>query len=132
MAQDPRSRPLLLATIGVLGAVPLATGLLGVLRGPAGAPGGAPTTASVDSEYRFVNVFWAAAGPALWWSLVRAEERAGFTRVVLSLAAAGGLPRLLSVRRTGWPHPVFRGTIVLELVVVPVVLAWHARVIRAR
>lgn len=132
MAQDPRSRPLLLATIGVLGAVPLATGLLGILRGPAGAPGGAPTTASVDSEYRFVNVFWAAAGPALWWSLARAEERAGSTRVLLGLAAAGGLPRLLSVRRTGWPHPVFRGTIILELVVVPVVLAWHARVIRAR
>jgi hypothetical protein len=126
------SRPLLLATIGALGVVPFATGLLGVVRGPAGAPGGAPTTASVDSEYRFVNVFWAAAGPALWWSLARAEQRAGSTRVLLGLAPAGGLPRLLSVRRTGWPHPVFRATIVLELLVVPLVLLWHARVIRTR
>jgi hypothetical protein len=132
MTQDATSRSLLLATIAALGALPLATGVLGVIRGPAGAPGGAPTTASLDSEYRFVNVFWAAAGPALWWSLARADERAGFTRVLLGLAAAGGLPRLLSVRRTGWPHPVFRATIVLELVVVPLVLVWHARVVRAR
>jgi hypothetical protein len=122
----------LLTTIGVLGALPLGTGLLGILRGPEGAPGGARTTASVDSEYRFVNVFWAAAGPALWWSLARPAERAVLTRILLGLAAAGGLPRLLSVRQAGWPHPVFRATIVLELVVVPLVLAWHARVIRAR
>ena len=132
MTQDAQTRPLLLATIAALGAVPLATGLLGIVRGPAGAPGGAATTASVDSEYRFVNVFWAAAGPALWWSLARPEERRGTTRVLLGLAAAGGLPRLLSVRTTGWPHPVFRATLVLELAVVPAVLLWHGRVIRAR
>ncbi len=62
--------------------------------------------------------------------MARPEERAGPTRLLLGLAAAGGLPRLLSVRRTGWPHPVFRATLVLELLVVPLVLAWHARVIR--
>jgi len=117
-------------TIGALGVLPLGTGVLGILRGPQGAPGGGPTTASVDSEYRFVNVFWAAAGPALWWSLARPAERAGFTRILLGLAAAGGLPRLLSVHRFGWPHPVFRATIVLELIVVPLVLVWHAKVIR--
>lgn len=126
------SRQVLLTTIGALGALPLGTGLLGILRGPEGAPGGAPTTASVDSEYRFVNVFWAAAGPALWWSLARPAQRARFTRILLGLAAAGGLPRLLSVRQTGWPHPVFRATIVLELVVVPMVLVWHLRIVRAR
>lgn len=131
MEEHPSNR-FLLAVIGVLGLVPTVTGVLGIVRGPAGAPGGAPTTASVDSEYRFINVFWAAAGPALWWSLVRPEERAGVTRILLGLASAGGLPRLLSVRRTGWPHPVFRGTIVLELAVVPLVLLWHARVLGRR
>ena len=48
-------------TLGVLSAIPIATGALGVLRGPEGAPGGAPSTASVDSEYRFVNTFWLGA-----------------------------------------------------------------------
>lgn len=124
----PRERSLLLAILALLGAVPVATGALGVLGGPEKAPGGGPTTASVDSEYRFVNVFWAAAGVAIWWTLRRPGERAPTTRTLLSLAALGGLPRLLSIRRKGMPHPIFRGTIVLELLIIPVVIGWHRRV----
>jgi hypothetical protein len=124
-----RSRSALLSTIALLAAVPVGSGLAGVLRGPGGAPGGGPTTSSVDSEYRFVNVFWAAAGVALWWSLGRPVEREATTRSLLGLAALGGLPRLLSWRRTGAPHPVFRGALVLELAVVPAVLLWHRSVL---
>ncbi|UFS60638.1 DUF4345 domain-containing protein [Subtercola endophyticus] len=122
-----RSRTAVLTTIAVLGAVPVASGLAGIVRGPAGAPGGAPTSASVDSEYRFVNVFWAAAGVILWWSLRRPDERARVTRLMLELAAVGGLPRVISWMKVGAPHPVFRATIVLEFVVVPAVLVWHSR-----
>jgi hypothetical protein len=99
-----------------------------MVGGPERTPGGGPTTPSVDSEYRFVNVFWTAAGGLLWWTLRRPAERSVATRSVLGLAAFGGLPRLLSAVRVGLPHPVFRATIVLELVVVPVVVLWHARV----
>lgn len=116
--------------LATLGAVPVATGLLGILAGPGGAPGGGPTTASVDSEYRFINVFWVAAGGVLWWSLVRPVERATTTRLVLGVTALGGLPRLLSIRHAGRPHPVFQGTIVLELVILPLLLIWHGRAIR--
>ncbi len=125
---DTRERSLLLSTVGVLGAIPVATGILGILGGPERAPGGGATTASVDSEYRFVNVFWTAAGLLLWWTLHRPAERSTGTRAVLGLAAFGGLPRLLSVIRVGLPHPVFRATIVLELAVVPLVMIWHRRV----
>jgi hypothetical protein len=119
---------MLLSTVAVLGAIPVATGMLGMIGGPERAPGGAPTTASVDSEYRFVNVFWTAAGVLLWWTIRRPHERAQATRVVLGAAAFGGLPRLLSIVRRGLPHPVFQATIGLELIVVPLVIAWHARV----
>lgn len=125
-----KSRKALLATLGVLGAIPVASGLTGILGGPERAPGGASTTPSVDSEYRFVNTFWTAAGFALWWSIRRPEKRAATTRLVLGTAAAGGLPRLLSARRAGAPHPVFRAATVLELAVVPAVLVWHAKVVR--
>jgi hypothetical protein len=118
----------LLIVLYVLGAVPVATGLLGIIAGPAGAPGGAPTVASVDSEYRFVNTFWLAAGLILWWSLRRASDRALITRVMLTLAALGGIPRVLSWIMVGPPHPVFIGTLVLELVIVPLVILWHSRV----
>jgi hypothetical protein len=128
-----RERSTLLSTVALLGAIPVATGILGIIGGPERAPGGGPTTASVDSEYRFVNVFWAAAGVLIWWTLRRPEERSTATRAVLALAAVGGLPRLLSVIRVGLPHPIFRATIALELLVVPLVLVWHSRVFpRAR
>ncbi|GAA3536844.1 hypothetical protein GCM10022222_20720 [Amycolatopsis ultiminotia] len=125
-----KSRKALLGTIGALGVIPVASGVAGILGGPERAPGGAATTPSVDSEYRFVNTFWAAAGPVLWWSIRRPEKRAAVTRLVLGTAAAGGLPRLLSAKRAGAPHPVFRAATVLELLVVPLVLAWHASVVQ--
>lgn len=123
-----RERLTLLSTIALLGTIPVSTGILGIVGGPEKAPGGGPTTASVDSEYRFVNVFWSAAGGLLWWTLRQPEQRLIATRAVLGLAALGGLPRLLSVRRVGLPHPIFRATIVVELLVVPLVLIWHSRV----
>jgi len=125
-------RTALLATLALLGALPVASGTVGITRSTAGLPGGSASPSTVDSEYRFLNVFWAAAGGVVWWSLRRPEERASATRLVLALAATGGLPRLLSWVRTGPPHPVFRATLVLELVVVPAVLWWHRRVLGSR
>lgn len=66
----------------------------------------------------------------LFWSAWKVVERAAAARFVLVLAALGGLARLWSVVQTGWPHPIFIGTIVLELVVVPAVIWWHWRVTR--
>lgn len=122
-------RRALIVVLAILGGVAVASGLAGIVLGPAFIPGGAPVPASVDSEYRFTNVFWLAAGVALWWSLRRPEQRVLATRIPLALAALGGVARLISALVTGWPHPVFIATIVLELVVVPLVLWWHARTI---
>ncbi|KRC61434.1 hypothetical protein ASE14_11215 [Agromyces sp. Root81] len=117
------------AVLVVLGSVAVASGLSGIILGPAFVPGGAPTTASVDSEYRFTNVFWLAAGLALWWSVLRLRARRTVTRIVLAIAFFGGFARLVSVIAAGWPHPVFIGALVLELVVVPLVIWWHGHVI---
>lgn len=117
------------AVLVVLGSVAVASGLSGIVLGPAFIPGGAPATASVDSEYRFANVFWLAAGLTLWWSLPRPRARRTVTRTVLAIAFLGGFARLASVAAVGWPHPVFIGALVLELVVVPLVIWWHGRVV---
>lgn len=119
----------LVIVLAALGAVAVASGLNGILLGPGSIPGGAETTASVDSNYRFAQVFWFAAGAGLWWSLRRLRERRHITRLMLALAFLGGIARLISVVVTGWPHPVFIGVLALELVVIPVVLWWHARVV---
>lgn len=122
------SKRVLIVVLYVLGFVPVATGLLGIIGGPAAAPGGAPAVASVDSEYRFVNVFWVAAGLILWWSVRKAAERALVTRVILAVAAIGAIGRVISWILTGPPHPVFIGALVLEVLIVPLVILWHSRV----
>ncbi|WP_341945084.1 DUF4345 domain-containing protein [Microbacterium sp. LWH11-1.2] len=125
-------RSALILTLAVLGAVAVASGLYAIIFGPTSVPGGSPTSSSVDSEYRFVNVFWLAAGVAVWWSLFRLRERATVLRTMLVLAFIGGLARVLSAVVTGWPHPVFIASTVLELVVVPLVLWWHVRFVGLR
>jgi hypothetical protein len=120
-------RRTLLVVIAVLATVPVLSGLLGIVVGPGALPGGGPVNATIDSEYRFTNVFWLAAGLLIWWSLRRPERRADVTRLILAIASLGAVPRLISVAVTGWPHPVFIGALVLELLVVPLVIWWHVR-----
>ena len=124
---EPMKRAVIVV-LAVLACVPIGTGLLAIIGGPTVAPGGGPTTASIDSEYRFVNFFWLAAGLILVWTLFKPLERALVTRVVLVIAAAGGIGRLISIAVVGPPHPVFLATLGLELVVVPLVIVWHSRV----
>jgi hypothetical protein len=120
-------RPLLVVLHG-LGAVVVASALLAIIGGPAAAPGGGPVPPSIDSEYRFAHVIWLAVGVVLFWSLRRPAERARVTRLLLVVAAFGGVGRLISLAVMGWPHPVYIGVGILELVGVPLVIWWHSRV----
>ncbi|MFG2053283.1 DUF4345 domain-containing protein [Micromonospora sp. NPDC048930] len=120
-----------MVVLAALGTVPVVSGLAGLLIGPAFIPGGTSTPVSVDNNYRFIDAYWLAAGVAIWWSLFRLEERAIVTRAILVIAVVGGFGRLMSVLAVGWPTPVFGTALVLELVALPLVVWWHARVVRA-
>lgn len=116
--------------VAIMALVPIATGLLAVLGGPAAEPGGELINASLDSEYRFAHVIWTAVGVGLLWSVRRPLERASVTRALLAVTALGGLGRVISAVQFGLPHPVFIAAGVVELVVVPLVLWWHVRAVR--
>ena len=123
------SEPRLLA--GVLagsGAVALVTGTLVAVRGPAGIPGGAPTSASNDSVLRFYAVWWAGQGAAMW----RLSRDPALPKEQLDTVCAttflGGVARLAAARRSGRPHPLFQVLTVAELVLPPVLVGLRRRI----
>lgn len=127
-----RSRRALQISLGVIAAIPFASGLNAIIGGPTSLPGqSSKVSATLDSEYRFVNVIWFAVAPLIWASLPRVEERTAVVQGLGGAAFAGGLARLLSLRATGRPHPMMMAALGIELGVVPALMVWHAAVARA-
>ncbi|GAB7039604.1 MULTISPECIES: DUF4345 domain-containing protein [Catenuloplanes] len=118
---------LLRALLTLLGLVPVVTGLLGVIGGVTFDPTDNASSHYFDSEYRFLNGVWICVGVALWWSLRRPGPRAAVTRFLLVAMVAGGLARAVSVVTLGWPSPVFTAALGVELLLIPALVAWHAK-----
>jgi hypothetical protein len=117
--------------LGTLAAIPFASGAAGVLVGPRALPRhDGPVTADLDSAYRYTHAIWFTAAPVLGATLPRIEREAATLRVVSGAVFLGGLARLAAWRATGRPHPLLVGATGLELLGIPVLLAWQNRVAR--
>ena len=127
MTHQSGSRRRLQWTLGVLAAIPVASATEEILRGPQGVPGGSPdVTPTVDSSLRYANAFKFAVGPVMWSQLARVEQSQAVT-FALSTIFLGGLARLRSWQQRGRPHPITVGAIALEIIGVPILLAWQRR-----
>ena len=125
--QSNSSRRRLQRILAVLAAMPMASAIGEIVRGPQGVPGGSPDVLpTVDSSLRYANVFKLAVGPVMWSQLRRVEQSSAVT-FALSTIFVGGLARVRSWQQRGRPHPITVSAIALETVGVAGLLAWQRR-----
>lgn len=111
----------------LFGLVCCAIALAHIALGPAAIPGSVPVNATMDSEDRFYATLFFGFGVALIWVSRDLQSREGVFRALLATFFAGGVARVVSAAAVGAPSSlfVFLGTV--ELVLPPLLWAWHRR-----
>lgn len=130
-----RSRRALQVTVAVLAVVPVTAGAAGVVMG-AGAisplpSGPAAWPVDLDSHVRFLSGVFLAIGLVFWSCLPAIERKGPRFRLAAGAVVLGGIARLLSLVVAGMPGPGHLAGLGLELVVVPALVLWQARLSRA-
>jgi hypothetical protein len=126
MPDIAREKKLLQQAVGLAAILPIATGLYGVLFGPALT--NEMVSVSGDSHFRFLSGLLLAVGLCFWSTVPAIEEKTGRFRLLTLLVALGGLARLLGLMLTGVPSFFMLGGLFMELVVTPFLCLWQTRV----
>lgn len=128
----PIERRALQIVVAIACLVPLTIGGISIVRGP-GWLGHAPVIpADLDSQFRYVSGIFFALGLAFTTCVPGIERKGARFRLLSLLVVAGGLARLLSWATVGAPSVGHRWGLVMELVVVPLLMLWQARIARGR
>lgn len=124
------SRRALQVTTALLGAVPVITGVVGMmgLGDPLYAGLNLPQDATLDSNMRFFGGVWLGLGLCVWWLAPRVATQTVLFRAAWLMIALGGVGRLLSMAVVGLPLTPFIGFAALEIVGAPLFIWWQHRV----
>ena len=116
--------------VAVLALIPISAGLAGIVLGPSFLATDAPWSADLDSHMRFLSGVFLIVGLAYWSCLKDLRATSARFRLLGLATVIGGLARLYSVSQAGWPSAGHQIGLVTELVVVPLLLLWHYRLMR--
>src|ERR1700686_1750411 len=103
------SKLTLQVVMGLLGIIPVATGLLGLtgVADPFYAAVGVPPIVLLDTNLRFYSGVWLGLGLALYWLIPTIERQTVLFRVIWAMIFLGGIGRLLSMMLLAWPPVPF-------------------------
>jgi hypothetical protein len=121
-----RERRALQWAVAALAIIPVATGLYGVLFGPAITVDRA--TAWADSHYRQMSGLLFGVGLCFLSTIPAIEEKTGRFRLLVLLIFIAGLGRLTGLLLTDVPSFSMFVGLALELVLAPVLALWQTRV----
>jgi hypothetical protein len=116
--------------MGLLGVVPVTTGLLGLLgvKDPFYVEVGVPSIVVLDTNLRFYSGIWLGLGLAFFWLIPTIERQTVLFRVLWGMIFIGGIGRLLSMMLLAWPPVAFVAFTALEIVGAPLFIWWQSRV----
>ena len=95
---------------GVLGAIPVVTGSIGMsgLSDPLYAGPGVPSNVLLDSNLRFLSGVWIGLGLAMFWLIQRIETQTILFRFLWAMIFLGGVGRVISMLFLGTPPTMGR------------------------
>lgn len=126
-----RERRLLQVAVALACTVPLAAGAMGVLQGPAMLRDiSAGTNPDLESHFRYLSGLLLGVGLAFAASIPSIERRSELFVVLSAAVVIGGLARLFGLFGAAVPTVAHQLALVMELVVVPLLLAWQWRIAR--
>jgi hypothetical protein len=113
---------------GLLAAIPVVTGLIGLagLRDPIYASARLPTDTMLDSNLRFFGGVWLGTGFALYWLIPKIDQQTALFRAIWTMIFLGGVGRLISMFLIGLPPMPFIAFTILEIVGAPIFVVWQA------
>lgn len=113
--------------------VPITAGGAGIFAGPEMIRGlAAPYPADLDSHFRYLSGLLLGIGCAFAVCLFALERTGLLFRTLSGIVILGGAARLLSVATFGMPGGGHLFGLAMELGVVPILLAWHWRLLGRR
>jgi hypothetical protein len=124
------SKRALQIAMGLLGLIPVVTGVVGLLglRDPLYVRFGVIPNVPLDSNLRFFSGVWLGVGFSLFAILPRIERHGSLFQALWAMIFLGGVGRLLSLFDAGTPPVPFLGVLALELVGAPLFMLWHRRI----
>ena len=114
-------------TLGIVGAIPFALGLLQLFNGAGMFLSAENINPQIDSQIRFGAVWFMAAAFIGWWMIPRVEEHGKLFRIVFFTIAGAGVARMISMYVVGVPDPQTVGAAFFEISLVALI-PWQAAV----
>lgn len=121
-----RERTLLQTAVALVCLVPLTVATVSIVRGAAWLQPH-PTT-DLDSHFRYLSGIFLVMGVAFLTCIPAIESKTARFRLLGAMVVGGGLARLVSLGAMGEPSPGHLVGLCIELVVVPLLLAWQTRI----
>lgn len=126
MSPETERRLLQIAcSLGVLS--PITFGTMGMLRGAEWLSDG-PVSPDLDSHFSYLSGLLLMIGLAIASCIPRIEAMGDRFRLLGMMVLLGGVARLLSLLTVGSPSAGHIAALGMELVVVPLLMLWQARV----